>query len=187
MREGITIEGALATKHQEATKSEWKNKKKESSTSAEPTTGKGKDGQKKSYPPCEHYNKKGHPPCKCWRRPNAKCSNCQQIGHEAIICKTERQQNEEDAKVVDREEEDYLFVVTCFTSMSSTNCWFIDSGCSNHIMHNKSLFKEWCEITSSMIRVGNGKHIVVKGKSSIVILICHGTKLIIDVLNVLDI
>ena len=48
MREGTTIEGALASKHQEATKSEWKIKKKENSTSAEPTIGKANDGQKKS-------------------------------------------------------------------------------------------------------------------------------------------
>ena len=43
MREGTTIEGALATKYQEATKSEWKIKKKESSTSAELTTEKWND------------------------------------------------------------------------------------------------------------------------------------------------
>ena len=80
MGEGTTIEGALAAKHQEATKSEWKIKKKKSSTSAEPATRKWNDGQKKSYPPCYHCNKKGHPPFKCWRRPDAKCSNCQQMG-----------------------------------------------------------------------------------------------------------
>ena len=43
MREDTTIEGALAAKHQEAAKSEWKIKKKESSTSAELTTGKWND------------------------------------------------------------------------------------------------------------------------------------------------
>ena len=72
--------------------------------------------------------------------------------------------NEEEAKAVYQEEEDYLFVAIFFTSMSSTNCWLIDSGFSNHMTHNKSLFKEWCEITSSMVQVGEGKHIVVKGK-----------------------
>ena len=44
MREGTIIEGALAAKHQEATKSVWKIKKKESSISVEPTTGKWNDG-----------------------------------------------------------------------------------------------------------------------------------------------
>ena len=106
------------------------------------------------------------------------------MGHEVIICSNEKQQNVEGAKAVDQEEEDYLFVATCFTSMSSTNCWLINSGCSNHMTHNKGLFKEWCEITSSMVRVGDGKHIVVKGKGTIAIPTYHGTKLITDVLYV---
>ena len=80
MREDITIEGALVAKHQEATKSEWKNKTKESSTSAELATGKVKDGQKKSYPLYQNCNKKGYPSFKCWRRLDGKCSNCQQMG-----------------------------------------------------------------------------------------------------------
>ena len=109
------------------------------------------------------------------------------MGNEAIICRNERQQNEEEEKAVDQEEEDYLFVATCFTSISSTNCWLIDNGCSNHMKHNKSMFKEWCEITSSMIRVGDVKHIIVKGKGTIAIPTCHGTKLMNDVLYVPDI
>ena len=39
------------------------------------------------------------------------------MGHEAIICRNERQQNEEEAKAVDKEKEDYFFVDTCFTSI----------------------------------------------------------------------
>ena len=50
--------------------------------------------------------------------------------------------------------------------------------------HNKSLFKKWREITSSMVRVGDGKHIVVKGKGTIAIPTYHGIKLITDVLYV---
>ena len=71
--------------------------------------------------------------------------------------------------------------------MNPTSCWLIDSGCSNHITHNKSLFKERCEITSSKVRVGDGKHIAVKGKCTIAIPTCHSTKLITDVLYVTDI
>ena len=44
--------------------------------------------------------------------------------------------------------------------------------------HNKSLFREWCEIT---------KHIVVKGKGTIVFPTCHGIKVITDVLYMLGI
>ena len=38
------------------------------------------------------------------------------------------QQNEGEVNVVDQDEEDYMFVATCFTNMSSTNCSFIDRG-----------------------------------------------------------
>uniref|UniRef100_A0A0V0GRJ6 Putative ovule protein n=1 Tax=Solanum chacoense TaxID=4108 RepID=A0A0V0GRJ6_SOLCH len=34
---------------------------------------------------------------KCWRRPEAKCSKCNQFGHEAIICKSKTQQQDVDA------------------------------------------------------------------------------------------
>ena len=110
MREGTKMEGALTTKHQEATKNKWKSKG--NGTHAELAIGKGKkDGQKKSYPPYQHCNKKGHPSFKCWRRPDAKCSKCNQMGHEENINKDKRQQHyEEETNTTDQEEEDHLFV-----------------------------------------------------------------------------
>ena len=57
-----------------------------------------------------------------------------------------------------------MFVATCIIDMNSKNCWLIDSGCSNHMTHNKGLFREWCEITASKVRVGDGKHIAINGK-----------------------
>ena len=42
-------------------------------------------GPKGNYPPCQYCGKKGHPPFKCWRRPDAKCRKCNQLGHEAVI------------------------------------------------------------------------------------------------------
>ena len=53
--------------------------------------------------------------------------------------------------------------------------------------HNKSLFREWCEITSSKVREDASKHITVKGNGTIAILAYHGTKLIADVLYEPDI
>ncbi|XP_022880897.1 uncharacterized protein LOC111398194 [Olea europaea var. sylvestris] len=50
-----------------------------------------------NYPPCKHCGKKGHPPYKCWERPDARCSKCNQLGHEAVICKSKNQQQEAEA------------------------------------------------------------------------------------------
>ncbi|XP_073314961.1 uncharacterized protein [Primulina huaijiensis] len=136
MREDTTSEGALAAKHQNLAK--YKKKKKnfernEASTSVFP---KGKNGNKKnSYPVCQHCGKKSHPSFRCWRRPDAKCSKCNQLGHEAVICKEKAHHQEVEAQVADQEDEDQLFVASCLASISSSERWLIDSGCTNHMSH----------------------------------------------------
>nr|XP_033510494.1 uncharacterized protein LOC117275310 [Nicotiana tomentosiformis] len=50
------------------------------------TQSKGNNA-KNNYPPCQHCGKNGHPPFKCWKKPDAKCKICNQLGHEVVICK----------------------------------------------------------------------------------------------------
>jgi len=57
----------------------------------------------------------GHPRFKCWRRPDAKCNKCNQLGHEAVICKNQSEQQDVDAQIAN-EEEDEIFVATCFSN-----------------------------------------------------------------------
>ncbi|XP_061352342.1 uncharacterized protein LOC133297245 [Gastrolobium bilobum] len=131
MREDHAVEGALLAKSQQT------------------NYNKGK-GEKKSYPPCQHCGKMGHPPFRCWQRPDAKCIKCNQMRHEAVICKSKNQQQEEEAKVVDQEEEeeDQLFVATCFAGSGESE---------------------------------------IKGKGTVAITSCSGTKFIPDVLFVPEI
>ena len=145
-------------------------------------------GSKGNYPSCQYCGKKGHPPFKCWRTPDAKCSKCNQLFHEAVICKSKIQQQEADAQVADQEEEDQLFIATCFSGSDSSESWLIDSGCSTHHMtHDMELFKELRSIEISKVIMGNGQHITVKGKGTIAIASCSGTKLISDVFYVPEI
>ena len=76
-------------------------------------------GPKGNCPPCQYCGKKGYPRFKCWRRPDAKCSKCNQLGHEAVICKSKIWQQKVDAQVADQEE-NQLFVSTCFSSSDSS-------------------------------------------------------------------
>ena len=186
MREDHAIEGALLAKSQQA-----KNYKKNhpvSSQSSANNYNKGK-GEKKSYPPCQHCGKMGHPPFRCWQRPDAKCIKCNQMGHEAVICKSKNQQQEEEAKVADQEEEeeDQLFVATCFASSEESESWLIDSGCTNHMTNDRELFKDLKPTNITKVRIGNGDYISVKGKGTIAISSGSSTKFIPDVLFVPEI
>ncbi|XP_022897715.1 uncharacterized protein LOC111411412 [Olea europaea var. sylvestris] len=69
--------------------------------------------------------KTNHPQNKCWWRQNAKCNNCGQLGHMERICKSQQQQDEAKA-VVEQPQEDQLFTVSCFATLSSTERWLID-------------------------------------------------------------
>jgi len=59
-------------------------------TASNRNQSKGRNS-KRSYPPCQHCGRTGHPPLKCWKRPDAKCNKCNQLGHEVIICKNKFQ------------------------------------------------------------------------------------------------
>ncbi|XP_040942320.1 uncharacterized protein [Gossypium hirsutum] len=73
-----------------------------------------------------------------------------------------------------------------FNHETSEN-WLINSGCINHMTHDKELFKELKSTKSKKVRIGNDDYIVVKGKGTIAITSCSDTKFITDVLFVLDI
>ncbi|XP_022974382.1 uncharacterized protein LOC111473053 [Cucurbita maxima] len=188
MRQEGVIEGALHVKHQDNRR--YKNKKifKNQSTNGDPSTNfqKTKGGDfKKSYPPCRHCEKKGHPPYKCWRRPDAFCSKCNQLGHEAVICKSQDQVKEVDAQVVDQEEEeDQLFMVNSSSSKESSESWLINSGCTNHMTYNKEFFEKLRDIEDKRVRIGNGERLEVKGKGTVAITSYEDTKFISDVLFV---
>nr|GMD66941.1 Retrovirus-related Pol polyprotein from transposon TNT 1-94 [Ipomoea batatas] len=61
------------------------------------------------------------------------------------------------------------------------------NGCTNHMTGDEELFRELDRSQVSNVRIGNGDCIPVKGKGTVAIESCTGTKLISDVLYVPDI
>ena len=98
-----------------------------------------------------------------------------------MICKVKGQVQEVDAQVAGQEE-DQLFVVTCFSSTESS--WLIDSGCTNHMTYDKELFEELKNTEVKRVRIGNGELLEVKGKDAVAIASYKCTKFISDVLFV---
>jgi hypothetical protein len=184
MRQAHFTEGALQVQYLDSNKKKLKKKNQASSsnkTTASQFQGKGKF-IKRNFSPCQHYNKICHPPFKCWKRPDARCSKCNQLGHEAIICKTKPQKQEEDAQVASQDDEDQMFVAMCFSVQTSSNHWLIDNGCTNHMAFDKSLFKTLQSTEVAKVKFENGDCIAAKGKGTIVITTNSGTKTIFDVL-----
>ena len=187
MRQEVNTEGALFVKHHGAFKNKRKEKKSQEGNSFAPVLNNNRSKKKSfkgKYPPCHHCKKEGHPPFKCWRRPDAKCSKCNQTGHEAVICKGKAQQHEVDAQVAEQEDEDQLFVASCFVSSSLTTSWLIDSGCTNHMTNDKKLFRNMRPTDITKVKIGNGDYISVKGRGTITITSTVGTNTISDVLYV---
>jgi len=77
-------------------------------------------------------------------------------------------------------------VASCFVSNVSTEAWLIDSGCTNHMTHDKELFKDLKPTGVTKVRIGHGGYIPAKGMGTITIETQSGTKAIFDVLYVPD-
>ncbi|RDY09030.1 hypothetical protein CR513_06676, partial [Mucuna pruriens] len=120
----------------------------------------------------------GHPSFRCWKRPNAKCSKCNQLGHKAIICRSKFQQHEANAQVVEQNE-DHIFSATCFSTGSNSEYWLIDSGSTNHMTYIRQDLKP---TNVSKVRIGNDGHISTERKGTIAISTSLGTKIISNVL-----
>lgn len=175
-RQECVVEEGLPAKHQVAEKSKKKYQNRSYGRNS-----------KKSYPPCHHCNKVGHPPFKCWRRPDAKCNKCNQLGHEAVICNNEVQSQNEAAQFADEEEVDQMFVASCFLTTSSSEGWLIDSGRTNYMTFDKTIFEELRPSNVKKTRIGNRGYLFAKEIGTIVITTSSGTKTIADVLYVPEI
>ena len=138
MREEGTIEGALQAKlklnqsHKgKKKKGQWNNSEKGESSNKWSSKA---DDEKTNSPGCQHCGKRNHPHFRCWKRPDIRCNKCSQLGHIAKICNNKRQAQSE-AQVADQEDdEEHLFVATCFSTNNHGESWLIDSGCTVHII-----------------------------------------------------
>ncbi|KAG8635207.1 hypothetical protein MANES_16G007351v8 [Manihot esculenta] len=154
-----------------------------------------KHQQKGNYPPCSHCHKSNHHETKCWKL--FKCSNCNRIGHISKFCreKVQRQQelthqqvklsdDKQQALVADENtSEEHLYMAQANISSTGKE-WLLDSGCSNHMTADSSIF---CNVNPTFkitMRLGNGSILKATGKGTIQVPLEVGDKYIHDVLLV---
>jgi len=148
LREESNTEGVFLARSQssyKAKKKGWKNEKK---------SDEDDDDKKEKYSACQHYKKTNHPHWKCWWRPDVVCRSCNQKGHVEKVCKR-KQQKVQISQETDDEEEELLFVATCFASDITSETWLIDSGCTHHMTHDKDMFVKLDRTHSLKVIIGN--------------------------------
>ncbi|XP_037494804.1 uncharacterized protein LOC119370542 [Jatropha curcas] len=74
----------------------------------------------------------------------------------------------------EEEEEERLFMACIDTNPKLSDLWFVDSGCSNHMIGTKSLFQELNETQRIKVQLGNAKDMQVEGKGTVKVETSHG-------------
>ncbi|XP_071933991.1 uncharacterized protein [Coffea arabica] len=186
IRKEEAVEGAFQVKDKIQNQQGGKEKKQQWNKKSKKECESSRDeGRRGKFPQCPHCKKTSHLQQYCWWRPDVQCRSCNQKGHVEKVCKNNRR--DQHAQVADQQEEEQLFVATCFASKISSEAWLIDSGCTHHMAYDESIFKELDKSYISKVKIGNGDCIGVKGKGNVVIDYGSDTKIIYDVLYVPEI
>jgi len=77
-----------------------------------------------------------------------------------------------------------MFYVTQDSIKEKGGSWYLDSGCSNHMAKDETIFKSIDESIKVKVRLGNGSVVESKGKGTVMVETDKGTRLIHDVLLV---
>lgn len=93
------------------------------------------------------------------------CYKCHQLGHYQYECPTLGKQ----ANYVELDESEEMLLMAYVESHGVTrdDVWFLDSGCSNHMCGDRSLFYELDEGFTQMVKLGNHTKLSVVGKGNV--------------------
>ena len=137
----------------------------------------GKCASCKTRPFCEYCKKLGHLESKCWKKfphlnPHKKKAISAFIAShtddDPVVCLVAKYQK----AGIPEESQD----------------WFIDSGCSNHMTYNKSLFLSYTSSPESNVKLGNGQKAHVMGIGNIdVNILVNGKSTRCRLMNVLHV
>lgn len=73
-------------------------------------------------------------------------------------------------------------MVTQHLYVRDVDMWYIDSGCTSHMVRDQRLFSSLNSSCRTKVKLGNGMIVEAQGKSSVPIYTKQGTKFITNVL-----
>jgi len=124
------------------------------------------------------------------------CNHCKRLGHIEPKCWTKfphlnpRSKQNSDSKtafIANHGDDDPVVCLMAKYENSSENensgKWFVDSGCSNHMTFDKSLFSSYTSSHPSVVELGNNKTLQVVGRGTVQINIIVNGKCVKCILN----
>ncbi|KAK3035077.1 hypothetical protein RJ639_032579 [Escallonia herrerae] len=152
--------------------------------------GRGRGNFGRSYnsennsKPCGVCKKMSHDEKDCWFKGQPQCHRCKKFDHVQKDCRVKLHQQASFTE--EKESEASLFYACQSATEKNDEMWFLDSGCSNHMAREKSLFLDMDSTVNTKVKLGNGTIVQAQGKGSIGVQTKQGTRFIRDVLLVPD-
>lgn len=116
-----------------------------------------------------------------YNKATVECYRCHQLGHFRYECPSSKQANYAE---LDESEETVLMACVELHGVNQDDVWFLDSGCSNHMCGDSSLFCELEEGFKKVVRLGNHTRLKVVGKGSVRLFLNGVSLLVKDVFYV---
>ncbi|KAJ4764255.1 polyprotein [Rhynchospora pubera] len=136
---------------------------------------------------CNFCKKPGHLEETCYNKGKPQCYNCKRYGHKQKEC---RDKNKEQANYTEEKKNGGGNGSTFYACQAAVekkdDVWYVDSGCSNHMTGDESIFCKLDTTATTQITMGNGAVVKSKGKGTIAVNSKKGRMLIHDVLLVPD-
>jgi len=117
----------------------------------------------------------------CWHHVKPQCQYCKKFGHVEKYC---RNKNKHQANFSEEHNKEQRLFYANQESPSGGESWYLDSGCSNHMAKDQSIFKDIDKSVNVKVRLGNGAIVESQGKGTIMVETKKGRKFIKDVLLV---
>ena len=138
-----------------------------------------------SHLKCNICKRSSHVENDCWFKGKPQCFVCKKFGHVAKDCRYN--QSEQANYSEEKQEGNHSTLYSCQVASEQRNdLWFLDSGCSNHMTGDESIFMSLDTSTTSQVKMRNGAIVQSKGKGTIAIDTRKGRKFVNDVMLVPD-
>ncbi|KAH7847714.1 hypothetical protein Vadar_029432 [Vaccinium darrowii] len=128
-----------------------------SSNNKDQGKGRGRDDQRG-----------GDQESKSFDKSKVKCFRCNRFGHFRSECRTKMHKGKGAKSNFAEEEDEISLLMACNVAEECReSMWYLDTGSSNHMCGNKSIFSELDESYRSSVKFGDGSTISVMGKGNV--------------------